>query len=95
VVADPARSLPHDLVLPLGWATPVASFTGANTARDGDPYKIAPEKLAELLRQRGILSTSNPTDPAKTSSPRSGRRRGFRRSTANPRRPIKEVLPVA
>ena len=65
VVADPAQSLPHDLVLPLGWATPPGSFAGANASRAGDPYQIAPEKLAELLRQRGILSASNPTDPGK------------------------------
>jgi hypothetical protein len=65
VVDDPARSLPHDVVLPLGWATPAADFAGANVARVGDPYQIAQEKLVELLRQRGILSASNPTNPGK------------------------------
>ena len=65
VVDDPARSLPHDVVLPLGWATPAGDFAGAGAARVGDPYQIAPEKLVELLRQRGILSASNPTDPGK------------------------------
>ena len=63
VVVDPGRSLPDDVVLPLGWATPPGDFAGAGTARVGDPYHIAPEKLVELLRQRGILSASNPTDP--------------------------------
>jgi hypothetical protein len=65
VVADPARPLPYDLVLHLGWATPPGRFAGANAARAGDPYQIAPEKLAELLRRHGILSVSNPTDPGK------------------------------
>ena len=62
VVDDPNQSLPHDLVLPLGWATPAADFAGNRRSRVGDPYQIAPEKLVALLRQRGILSGSNPTD---------------------------------
>jgi hypothetical protein len=61
VVNDPARPLPHDLVLPLGWATPASDFAGA--ARAGNPYEIERDKLVELLRQRGILATGNPTDP--------------------------------
>lgn len=61
VVDDPAQALPHDLVLPLGWATPEGDF--ANAARVGDPYQIARDKLVELLRQRGILAAGNPTDP--------------------------------
>ena len=65
VVADPARPLPHDLVLPLGWATPAGDFAGANATQVGDPYQIDPKKLLELLRQRGILSVGNPTDPSK------------------------------
>jgi hypothetical protein len=63
VVDDPARSLPHDIVLPLGWATPPGDFAGTSAESVGDPYQIAPEKLIELLRQRGILSASNPTEP--------------------------------
>jgi hypothetical protein len=65
VVDDPARSLPQDLVLPLGWATPAGDFAGAKAAEVGDPYKISQEKLVELFRQRGILAASNPTDPGK------------------------------
>ena len=65
VVDDPARSLPHDLVLPLGWATPARDFTGAKAAQAGDPYKLSEEQLVKLLRQRGILAASNPTDPGK------------------------------
>ncbi len=63
VVDDPARALSQDLVLPLGWATPAGDVAGTGTARVGDPYQIAPDKLAEVLRQRGILSANNPTDP--------------------------------
>ena len=44
VVDDPARALPHDVVLPLGWATPAGDFAGAGTARVGDPYQIAPDE---------------------------------------------------
>ena len=65
VVDDPARPLPQDLVLPLGWATPASDFAGGKAAPVGDPYQIAPEKLVELLRQRGILSANNPTDSGK------------------------------
>lgn len=63
VVADPARTLPHDVLLPLGWATPADAF--ANAAEAGDPYQIRREELLELLRQRGILAADNPTDPGK------------------------------
>jgi len=66
VVDDPARALPYDLVLPLAWATPAGAFAGASAAPVGAPYQIAPEQLAELLRQRGILAPSNPTDPGKS-----------------------------
>lgn len=65
VIADPARSLPHDLVLPLGWATPAGDITGAKAAAAGDPYKLADEQLLKLLRERGILAADNPTDPGK------------------------------
>ena len=63
VVDDPARSLPHDLVLPLGWATPAGDSAEAGAVRADDPYQITQEKLVELLRQRGILAANNPTDP--------------------------------
>lgn len=66
VVDDPTRPLPYDpydVVLPLGWATPSGKFAGSSAAPVGDPYQIAPEKLMELLRQRGVLSASNPTKP--------------------------------
>lgn len=61
VVDNPQRALPYDLLLPLGWATPSGEYAAATPV--GDPYQIASEKLIELLRQRGILSAGNPTDP--------------------------------
>ena len=60
VVADPARALPHDLVLPLGWATPADDYAAA--AGLGDPYQASGESLLELLRRRGVLADDNPTD---------------------------------
>ena len=35
VVDDPAASLPHDIVLPLGWATPESAYTQAQVAGAG------------------------------------------------------------
>ncbi|HOX07634.1 MAG TPA: hypothetical protein PK280_14640 [Planctomycetota bacterium] len=66
VVKDPAAPLADELVLPLGWATPASAYAKAKTAADaGDPYKLSGDRLAGLLRERGILRDGNPTDPAK------------------------------
>jgi hypothetical protein len=66
VVKEPAAPIPDDLVLPLGWATPASAYAKAKTAADaGDPYKLGADKLARLLRERGVLKEGNPTDPAK------------------------------
>ena len=65
VVDDPTRPLTYDVVLPLGWATPPQQFTGNHGARSGDPYSIPRDELLRLLRQHGILTEGNPTDPAR------------------------------
>ena len=65
VVDDPTASLPHDLVLPLGWATPESDYTHAHVAGLGDPYQLTSEKVLAALRKRGILRADNPTDPGK------------------------------
>jgi hypothetical protein len=65
VVADPAVALPHDVVLPLGWATPGTAYTQSPVADAGDPYELAADQLLAVLKQRGILSAANPTDPSK------------------------------
>ncbi|NLX56772.1 MAG: hypothetical protein GXY58_16825 [Planctomycetaceae bacterium] len=63
VVDDPAAPLPHDVVLPLGWATPESAYTGTQVAGVGDPYQLSDDELVAVLRQRGILREPNPTDP--------------------------------
>lgn len=63
VVDDPNRRLPHDLVLPLGWAT-ASGDDAADIARANDPYRITDEELISLFRQRGILAANNPTNPS-------------------------------
>ncbi len=65
VVDDPTASLPYDLVLPLGWATPERDYTHAHVAGLGDPYQLTSEKVLATLRERGILAADNPTDPGK------------------------------
>ncbi len=62
VVDDPNRPLPHDLVLPLGWAA-ASGDDAADTARADDPYRITQEDLLNSLRQRGILAANNLTNP--------------------------------
>ncbi|MDZ7618241.1 MAG: hypothetical protein U1E05_14640, partial [Patescibacteria group bacterium] len=63
VVADLNRPLPHDLVLPLGWAE--AARGDSADAVERDPYQMSQEELVRLLRERGILAADNPTDPGK------------------------------
>ncbi len=65
LVQDPATPLPQDVVLPLGWVTPASAYSPAKVVDAGDPYQISSDKLVELLRSQGILTQSNPTDPAK------------------------------
>ena len=65
VVDDPTASLPDDLVLPLGWATPERDYTHAQVAGVGDPYQLTSEKVLATLREREILRADNPTDPGK------------------------------
>ncbi|MBM4087905.1 MAG: hypothetical protein FJ276_00530 [Planctomycetes bacterium] len=62
---NPARPLPHDLVLPLGWATAANAFAQPNVVDAGDPYRLTTRKLTDLMRQRGILGNDNRTDPGK------------------------------
>lgn len=63
VVDDPARKLPFDLTLPLGWATARDAYATSNVVDGADPYQLAQDKLFALLRQHGILTTDNPTAP--------------------------------
>ena len=63
VITDPSKPLPQDLVLPLGWKTPGASYAAKYVADTGDPYSLSQEKVFELLRQRKLIDTDNPTAP--------------------------------
>ena len=66
VVEAPDTALPHDVLLPLGWATPESAYhPQANVARLGDPYQLTSDKVLALLRQRQILRDGNPTEPGK------------------------------
>jgi len=65
IVDDPAMALSHDVVLPLGWATPAKAYAQAQGAGAGDPYQLASDILLAVLKQRGILGAANPTDPTK------------------------------
>lgn len=61
---DPKQTLPHDLILPLNWAA-AEQDAGTSETEIGDPYALGWERVVDLLRQRGILSASNPTDPSR------------------------------
>jgi len=60
---DPAR-LPYDVLLPLGWKTPGSVFTGSKVAAL-QPYSVDDAQMVGLLRERGILTGTNPTDPGR------------------------------
>ena len=63
VVTDPSTPLPQDLVLPLGWKTPAASYSAQYVADAGHPYSLSQEQVLELLRQRTLIDQDNPTAP--------------------------------
>lgn len=62
---DPKQTLPHDLILPWNWAAAAQQDAGTSESEIGDPYALGWEPVVDLLRQRGILSASNPTDPSR------------------------------
>ena len=62
VANDSAGPLPCDVALPLGWAA-AAEKKDENATPALDPYRLGQEELVALLRQGGILSQENPTDP--------------------------------
>ena len=63
---EPARALPHDLVLPLGWKTPVDAW-GPESARIANPYGIDDAALWSAVKQRRLVTSANATDPARKS----------------------------
>lgn len=63
---EPARALPHDLVLPLGWKTPADAW-GPESARIANPYGIDDAALWSAVKQRGLVPAANVTDPARKS----------------------------
>ncbi len=58
VLPDSSVSSSSELHLPLDWATP---GTGSN--QGGDPYQVSNAALLSALREKNILSASNPTNP--------------------------------
>ncbi|MCZ7637829.1 MAG: hypothetical protein M5U12_18415 [Verrucomicrobia bacterium] len=65
-LAEPARTLPHDLVLPLGWKTPADAW-GPKDALIANPYGIDDAALWSAVKQRGLVTSENVTDPARKS----------------------------
>lgn len=65
LVKDPAETLPQDIVLPVDWGTPTSAYSHSSVANVGAAYQVSGEDIVKLLRDRGILTTDNPTDPAK------------------------------
>ncbi|HNQ88185.1 MAG TPA: hypothetical protein PKM73_06205 [Verrucomicrobiota bacterium] len=64
VVSAPGTPLPHNLVLPLGWKTPAAEYAPGKVL-EADPYAIDDKTLAAAARERGVIGSANPTDPAR------------------------------
>lgn len=64
VVSSPAEPLSDGIIFPLGWQTPASAWKAAHVA-DINPYTLADARLIDLLRSRGILTSDNPTDPAR------------------------------
>ncbi len=64
VLKDPAQAADYSAVLPVQWATK-ASMYPRGGGIPMDPYGVKNEDMVEILREAGILSSSNPTDPAK------------------------------
>lgn len=62
-VTDYPAALNHTRVLELGWAA--RSSDRAETNAHVNPYAMDNAKLMSLLRESGILSSDNPTDPEK------------------------------
>ncbi len=62
---DPKQSLSHDLILPWNVAATVEQDTTPLEPEMADPYALGWQQVVDLLRQRGILSASNPTDPSR------------------------------
>lgn len=63
---EPAGALPHDLVLPLGWKTPADAW-GPKDALIANPYGIDDAALWSAVKQRGLVTSENVTDPARKS----------------------------
>lgn len=55
----------HTVSLPVAWKSPASAYLGQNIA-NLDPYALDNAKLMEVLREKGIMATNNPTDPARS-----------------------------
>lgn len=65
VVSDDSKqTLPYDLILPWNAAATAKPAAGSAESEMADPYALGWEQVVALLRQHGILSASNPTDPS-------------------------------
>jgi hypothetical protein len=64
VVPTPVAALPHDLVLPLRWKTPVSEYP-AGTATEIDPYGADDAKVWSLAQDRQLFPAGNRTNPAR------------------------------
>jgi hypothetical protein len=61
-----ASALPHDLVLPVGWKTPADAW-GPQDALIANPYSLDDAALWTAVKQRGLVTSANATDPARKS----------------------------
>jgi hypothetical protein len=59
---NPGAPLPHDLILPLGWATPVAEY-GTSRTLAADPYAVEDPALWNAAKQYGLVPSDNGGEP--------------------------------
>lgn len=64
LVRDSESQVQHTIALPLGWATPAETYRDSSVVAL-DPYASSDSKLMGLLRDRRIITPSNPTAPEK------------------------------
>jgi hypothetical protein len=64
VVSSTEVKTPLTAALPLGWRDAPGAYR-SRAVVDLDPYAVDDGRLMEMLRARGVLRESNPTDPAR------------------------------
>jgi hypothetical protein len=64
VVTDPAVAAQHDLIVPLAWQTPATAFDPGKVFA-ADPYKLEDAALWTAVREHGLVSAANRTEPGR------------------------------